>query len=303
MGCRASAHVVALRVVGNGTEAWRAGSIIAAVLVGACGVASTQLGAPPPREPFGVPSAAGPDAAALGAPSGATPWFVASSSPSSPPASRSLVTIRLLDTSPSAPPSKEACGLLPGERPEVPVYMSWDQTASCRARRSAWYNIPDAHVRCKADDECAVVGAACHHEALNRKAASLPRYRESPCGNPAAGACRVDPDLTAVCLRGCCRPGRPRTRVSADALRQTLEAQLPQWLATCGVTAGPDGDGVLAIIFDRDGQCVSAEASAPFQGSARTTCLTELARKMLAPYSQGGAEARLPFHFPPTAQP
>ena len=263
----------------------------------------------PPRDPARVVPASQADLRSDG---GTNPWGSASSTspnpkpmvdagPATSPASAlPQVTVALLDSTAMASPkaARDPCGLMPGD-PREPVHFTrWDQSASCRARRIGWSNIPHGHVRCTADADCVVVVANCYSNPFNRKAAALPRYRKPPCGNPARGKC-LDPGDQAVCVRGCCRAGYARDALRTEMVQRGLVQRTRKWLAACAVEPGPAGNGLLTLTYDRDGDLLGAEQAPPFRGTPRGDCLVRAAREARVGYSTGGMEVRITFRLAP----
>lgn len=139
----------------------------------------------------------------------------------------------------------------------------------------------------------------CFEEPLNRRAASLPRYRNPPCGNPRAGKCLQRRDIVPLCVRGCCRPALPRAALPVDRVRQGFATRAKQQAVACADKPGPDGVGTLVLAFDRDGGLVRLDESPPFSGTDRGTCLAEALRGLRAPPSEAGMTAEITFRLPP----
>jgi hypothetical protein len=80
--------------------------------------------------------------------------------------------------------------------------------AKCNAAAAAWANVGHDDRVCVDDAECVpiVADGGRFLDALNKKSAALPKYKDVPCTNPAGGPCRDTRAIRARCVDGCCRP-------------------------------------------------------------------------------------------------
>jgi len=105
------------------------------------------------------------------------------------------------------PAGGETCGRLANEpiKPTKWQYGGSTGDKHCDELATAWANVRHEDRVCTHDDECTVVSGDgnCINLALNRSAATQPMYKETPCGNPASGAC-MGGKVKATCDSGCC---------------------------------------------------------------------------------------------------
>ncbi|HVU03680.1 MAG TPA: hypothetical protein VHE30_18100 [Polyangiaceae bacterium] len=144
-----------------------------------------------PRTPATAPASAVSPPSVVEAPRSDAPPLVAAMPQSAPP---------------SADPSRPtaACGRLPNE----PVHAErwpYGKDAACDRAATVWANVPHEDRACRTDEDCTVVSGDgnCINLAIAKRAASRPEYAQTPCGNPASGACPGG-RATARCQAGCC---------------------------------------------------------------------------------------------------
>jgi hypothetical protein len=108
------------------------------------------------------------------------------------------------DPAPAFMTKTRACGRRPNEAVvSRQVSYAIADKAKCSAIETRWANVLSDERACKSNDDCAAINDGCFHAALNKTAATLPKYADRPCGNPAAGMCA--PRKNSVrCESGCC---------------------------------------------------------------------------------------------------
>jgi hypothetical protein len=121
-----------------------------------------------------------------------------------PPASATAPDTEQPEQEPSPAPAEAAsCGRLPNE-PIKARTSRWGPHPLCDRINTTWANVPKSDRVCKADSDCVLKDGNCFNAALNVRASTKPEYQETPCPNPAAGACG-NPHTKTACVSGCCQ--------------------------------------------------------------------------------------------------